>query len=117
MSRFDAPTRERVPVESQEIFDQTQQEFGTVPDLYGDLGLSPVARRGPLRFQPALGESSLQPPEVQALHLATSQENGCDDCPAAHTVPGAMTISIRVHDAVDFPMDFPETPALEAATR
>ncbi len=183
MSRFDVPTREQVPAASQEIFDQIQQKYGTVPNLYAVLGLSPVALQGLLQFQPALEESSLEPPEVQALHLATSQENGCDYCLAAHTMLGTMagldqtttvairrgdvedprlralsdlardlvrnrgkvsdevadaffdagfdqrqfvdavalvgakTISNYMHNAVDFPIDFPEAPALEAAAR
>lgn len=108
MSRFAVPTREQVPAESQEMFDQIKQKFGAVPNLYATLGYSPTALQTVLQAQPALEQSSFTPKEAQAIYLATSQENGCSYCLAAHTMVGkrsglteADTIAIRRGDVTD----------------
>ena len=108
MSRFAVPTRDQVPAESQQMFDQIHKKFGSVPNLYGTLGYSPTALGTVLQAQPALEASSFDAKEAQAIFLATSQENGCSYCLGAHTMVGKMaglteeqTVAIRRGDVDD----------------
>jgi uncharacterized peroxidase-related enzyme len=87
MSRLTVPTRDAAPAASQPLLDAVQKQFGTVPNLFRLVGLSPAALEGYLGLQGALSRT-LDVKTRERIALATAQVNGCDYCLSAHTYLG-----------------------------
>jgi len=83
-----AHTAETAPAESAEILRSVEQKMGFVPNLFANIAVSPTATRAYAQLSELLGQSSLAPEELQIALLATSVENQCRFCVAAHTAGG-----------------------------
>jgi AhpD family alkylhydroperoxidase len=100
MANFNAPSREDISANNQEIFDNLKKGLGMVPNLYAVMALSDTALGNYLNFQNA--KTSFSNKEKQAVNLVVSQVNDCLYCQSAHTLLGTMnglteeqTIEIR----------------------
>jgi uncharacterized peroxidase-related enzyme len=83
-----AHTPDTAPAESAEILKGVQEKMGFVPNLFAHLAESPTATKAYAQLSDLLGKSSLSPQELQIALLATSVENRCRFCVAAHTAGG-----------------------------
>lgn len=90
MSDYKVYTAEDAPEKSRPILEQTQKNFGFVPNLFGVLAESPSALEGYAAIGNAFSKSTLSPVEQQVVLLVTSFENGCTYCMAAHTAVAKM---------------------------
>ncbi len=72
----------------EEIFAEAEKRFGFVPNVIKELATSPVVAEAYLKGLEVLEGTSFTKRELQAINLATSTEEGCDYCRAAHTVLG-----------------------------
>ena len=90
MTRFQQHTSETAPPEGREALDRAQQEMGFAPNLLRVLAEAPAAAHAYLDLGSRLSQSSLSPPEQQVVLLATSFENECDYCMAAHSTVAGM---------------------------
>lgn len=94
MSDFKLQTSETAAPEGRAALDKAQQGFGFVPNLIKVLANAPAVAHAYLDLGARLDETSLSPEERQVVLLATSFENGCDYCMAAHsTVAGMVGIA------------------------
>lgn len=83
-------TRETAPEGSHGIMDAYTERFGFMPNLVSILAESPAALKGYATSYGLLAETDFTPPEQQLIFLATSRENGCRYCVAAHSMAGKM---------------------------
>lgn len=74
------------PPQSRPLLERVTNALGFTPSLYGGLAESPTALGTYLDAAAAFGRSSLSPVEQQVVFLATSVENGCEFCVAAHSL-------------------------------
>ena len=86
MSNFPVHNTESAPAASRETMAAVQKKFGFVPNLIGILAESPAALKGYLTVADSFSGSSLSPVEQQVVLVATSVENGCAYCVAAHSM-------------------------------
>ncbi|MGE0554075.1 MAG: carboxymuconolactone decarboxylase family protein [Gemmatimonadales bacterium] len=89
MTHFPVHTQDTAPERSRPILAQVEKAFGFVPNLAGMLAEAPAALEGYLAVAAAFGKSSLSKVEQQVVLLATSVENGCRYCVAAHSMIAA----------------------------
>ena len=90
MPDYKVYTTEDAPEKSRGILENTQIKFGFVPNLFGVLAESPSALEGYASIGDAFSRSSLSPVEQQVVLLATSFNNGCTYCMAAHSAVATM---------------------------
>lgn len=90
MSKLTVHTRESAPEGSHGIMDAYTERFGFVPNLVSILAESPAALKGYATTYGLLDETDFSAPEQQLIFLATSRENGCRYCVAAHSMAGKM---------------------------
>ena len=90
MSEFKLYSRETAPAESRPLLEKVQAAYGFTPNLMATLAESPQALEAYLTLNRLVSESSLTPQEQQVAILATSVENRCEYCVAAHTVAAGM---------------------------
>ncbi|MFW6088298.1 MAG: carboxymuconolactone decarboxylase family protein [Gemmatimonadota bacterium] len=64
---------------------EARENYGMIPNLYGVLAEEPAAVQAYAALNDALTDSGLSPAEQQVAILATSIENGCTYCVAAHS--------------------------------
>ena len=88
--KFTVHTKESAPVESQDVLDEVVEAYGFLPNLFGVLAAAPMGPRTYLDLNNILAQTSLSSTEVQIVLLATSYENECTYCMAAHTVVAGM---------------------------
>ncbi len=86
MSNFTIHSAEQAPAQSQPLLTAVQQKYGFVPNLFGSLAESPSTLSAYIALGSALEKSSLSPAEQQTILIATSVENGCTYCVAAHSL-------------------------------
>lgn len=117
---FTAHTTETAPAGSAEVLEGVQAKMGFVPNLFAHLAESPTATKAYAQLSELLGQSSLSPQQLQIVLLATSVENRCHFCVAAHTAGGTKAgVARETLDAIrskDTPDD-PEDAALVQFTR
>lgn len=82
---FRVHTPETAPDASKPILHEAQENYGMIPNLYGVLAEEPAAVQAYAALNAALADSGLSPAEQQVAILATSIENGCSYCVAAHS--------------------------------
>lgn len=85
MSEFDFHDLESAPSASRPMLEAVTKSLGFTPKLYAGLAESPTALQVYLDAAAAFGKSSLGAAEQQVVLLATSVENGCEFCVAAHS--------------------------------
>jgi uncharacterized peroxidase-related enzyme len=101
MTQFQQHTPETTSAEGREVLDRAQRDFGFAPNLLKVLAEAPAAGHAYLDLGSRLGQSSLSPAEQQVVLLATSFENECDYCMAAHsTVAGMVAMDEATRDAI-----------------
>jgi uncharacterized peroxidase-related enzyme len=89
---FEIHTPESAPNDSKEALSKIVEKYGFVPNLAGVISESPFALQGLLALMTAYdtGEATLTPLEKQIVLLATSVENRCEYCTAAHSMVASM---------------------------
>jgi uncharacterized peroxidase-related enzyme len=89
---FEVHTPESAPNGSKEALSKIAEKYGFVPNLAGVIAESPFALQGMLALMTAYdtGEATLTPLEKQIVLLATSVENRCEYCTAAHSMVASM---------------------------
>lgn len=110
MTSFPVHSLATAPESSRPLVEGAKKAFGFVPNLVGVLAESPVALEGYLAVAGAFDKSSLSATEKQIVLVATSVENACEYCVAAHTtvggmqkVPAAILDALREGRAIDDP--------------
>lgn len=78
------------PEGSRSALGAAKKKFGFVPNLMGVLAEAPSAVEAYLAVSSAFEKTSLTRAEQQVVLLATSVENGCRYCVAAHTMVARM---------------------------
>lgn len=81
---------ESAPSASRDMLKAAQAKLGFVPNLFGVFANAPALLEGYLALSGIFDKTSLSPTERQVVLLATSFENGCDYCMAAHTAIAGM---------------------------
>lgn len=94
---FTIHTPEDAPEGSRAGLEGAKQKMGMVPNLLGVLAGAPAALSSYQALAAAFGSSSFSPTEQQVVLIATSVENDCRYCVAAHTT---MSKGARVADDV-----------------
>ncbi|MEZ4586618.1 MAG: carboxymuconolactone decarboxylase family protein [Gemmatimonadales bacterium] len=92
-------TKATAPERARPLLAQVERAFGFLPNLAGMLAEAPPVLEGYLGVAGAFAKSSLTPAEQQVVLLASSVENECHYCVAAHS-----TIALGAgldRDAVD----------------
>lgn len=108
-------TRETAPSDAVEAVDAAQKAYGFVPNLIANLANAPAAARAYMAVAEAFDGSSLSAQEQQLVLLATSFENRCHYCMAAHSVVGGMAgLSDPVIEAVRDGTEISDNARLEA---
>lgn len=99
---FKIHTPEDAPEASRAGLEGAKQEMGMVPNLLGVLAGAPSALASYQQLSTAFASSSFNPTEQQVVLIATSVENDCRYCVAAHTtiskgarVPDEVLTSLR----------------------
>lgn len=87
---FPVHNLDTAPSESIQLMQQTQQNFGFIPNLIGVMSTSPALTEAYLRVADIFSKSSLSPTEQQIVLLTVSAFHGCDYCVAAHTAIAGM---------------------------
>lgn len=117
---FPVHTKATAPDRSRPLLAQVERAYGFVPNLAGMLAEAPTALEGYLGVAGAFAKSTLTAAEQQVVLLATSVENECHYCVAAHS-----TLALGAgldRDAVDAlrsgtPLIDPRLEALRRYTR
>ena len=78
-------TIDTAPEGSKETLRAIQKGFGFIPNLMATFANSPAVLNGYMGLDAAWAKSSLTPKEQQLILLATSVENNCRYCTAAHS--------------------------------
>lgn len=90
MTDFALHDADSAPEGGAEALQRAEKAFGFAPNLLRILAEAPQAAHAYLDLGTRMGQSSLSPVEEQIVLLATSFENGCDYCMAAHTAVADM---------------------------
>jgi len=113
-------TIETAPEGARDELEKARDRYGFVPNLLGVMAEATALLRGYLGLMRQFEESSLTPTERQVVLLATSHENGCAYCVAAHSVIAEMRkvpadVISAIRDGV--PIADPGLEALRCFTR
>ncbi|MBI1194914.1 MAG: carboxymuconolactone decarboxylase family protein [Gammaproteobacteria bacterium] len=94
MSTFTIFSSDNAPVQSQPLLRSVQNKYGFVPNLFGSLAISPAALEAYINLGEMLETSSLDAVEQQIVLIATSVENGCEYCVAAHSLVAKQMVKV-----------------------
>ncbi|HPE62088.1 MAG TPA: carboxymuconolactone decarboxylase family protein, partial [Thiolinea sp.] len=86
MSDFTFHTPDTAPGAARPVLESAQKKLGFVPNLYAGLANAPATLQAYLSLSDHFANTSLSPVEQQVVLLATSVENGCEFCVAAHSM-------------------------------
>ncbi len=84
MTQFAFHTIDSAPEAAKAALEGAQKSLGFVPSLYAGMAEAPTVLAGYLAIGDSFAKASLSPQEQQVVLLATSVENGCEFCVAAH---------------------------------
>ncbi|WP_028669240.1 carboxymuconolactone decarboxylase family protein [Saccharospirillum impatiens] len=87
---FTEHTEQSAPEASANLLQGVSNKMGFVPTLYSYIAESPTAIKAYNELNTLLADSSLTPQQVQVALLATSVENQCRFCVAAHSAGSTM---------------------------
>ena len=121
MSTLQVHTLESAPAESKPSLEGVKKAYGAIPNLMAVFAESPALLRGYLQLGELLDkETAFDATEKQIVLLATSFENDCEYCMAAHSaiaglerVPSDVVESLRAGE----PIADPKLEALRSFTR
>ena len=90
------------PASVKPILEGAKNKLGFVPNLYAGMANSPATLEAYLALSGFFEKTSLSPTEKQIVYLATSVENGCEFCVAAHSVIAKkmMNVPAEIVDAL-----------------
>jgi AhpD family alkylhydroperoxidase len=88
--KFDIHTESSAPEKSQKLLSNSLAAYGAIPNLHGAMAEAPALLKGYQELTTIFSQSSLTAAEQQVVILATSYENNCDYCVAAHSIIAAM---------------------------
>lgn len=91
MSDFVVHDQQTAPEGSLPLLQQVEKKYGFTPNLMRVLAEAPAALEAYIALSSFLDKTSLAPAERQVVLLATSFENGCGYCMAAHSTTAHMT--------------------------
>lgn len=98
------------PAASKETLAAVAKAYGFLPNLMGVMAEAPAALKAYPTLIGLFDQTSFSPTERQVVLLATSVENGCAYCVAAHTaiagmqgVPGEVVQAIRAGQPIADP--------------
>lgn len=86
MKSFPAHSAKTAPEASRPMLEKAEQAMGFVPNLYTHLAEAPAALEAYFGLSAQFDKTSLTAIERQVVLLATSFENGCEFCVAAHSM-------------------------------
>ena len=100
MQSFPKHTVKTAPEASRHMLEQAERTMGFVPNLYAHLAEAPVVLEVYFALSAQFQKTSLTAAERQIVLLATSVENGCEFCVAAHSMLALRMTGLST-DAVD----------------
>jgi len=120
MPVFPVITLDNAPEASKPLLENTQQNFGFVPNLIGVMAQSPALTEAYLTISGIFSNSGLSPTEQQIVLLTVSHFHECRYCMAAHTAIASMqSIESEVIQAIrdDLPIADKKLQALRIFTK
>ena len=101
MPTFPVHTIDSAPASSKALLDNTQKNFGFVPNLIAVMASSPAITEAYLSVAEIFTRSSLNPTEQQVVLLTVSYYHECTYCMAAHTaIAGMQNVDPAVVQAI-----------------
>jgi len=94
MTTFTIHTTTQAPAQSLPLLTEVQSKYSFVPNLFGALAEAPAALKAYIDLGSALENSSLNAAEQQVVLIATSVENGCEYCVAAHSLVAKHMVKV-----------------------
>jgi uncharacterized peroxidase-related enzyme len=85
MTEFTIYDETNAPAESKANLKAVKSRYGFIPNIMGELAISPTALEAYTSLASVFGQSSLTSVEQQVVSLTTSYENNCTYCVAAHS--------------------------------
>lgn len=96
MTSFKIRTGSDAPAQSKAMLTAVGNKYGFVPNLFGALAEAPSTLEAYIALGGALEKSSFSPAEQQVVLIATSAENGCTYCVAAHSLVAKHMVKVDV---------------------
>lgn len=90
MTLFPVHTMDSAPAAAKDLLQQTQQNFGFVPNLIAVMASSPTITEAYLNVAEIFSRSGLSATEQQVVLLTVSHYHECRYCMAAHTAIASM---------------------------
>ena len=94
MTDFTIHTPDTAPAGSKELLGQFHDKLGFNINLFGLLAESPASLKAYQVISDVFGQTDLTPAEQQVVLLATSVENDCKFCVAAHSVIAKNNVKV-----------------------
>jgi len=87
-------TPESAPEPARAALESVRAQFGFVPNIFSGLANAPSVLQAYLSLADHFMQTSLSPVEQQVVLLATSVENGCEFCVAAHSLVAKAMVKV-----------------------
>lgn len=107
MAEFTLHDTATAPAEARERLEKAQQAMGFVPNLFANMAEAPASLEAYQTLDGIFAKTSLSPVEREVVLLATSVENRCHFCVAAHSgrakqagMDDAVLKALRAGDAL-----------------
>lgn len=94
MTTFTIYNSSQAPELSKPLLEAVKSKYSFVPNLFGALAESPAALKAYIDLGNELEHSSLSGAEQQVVLIATSVENGCEYCVAAHSLVAKHMVKV-----------------------
>lgn len=91
---------DRASGRTKQLFDQTQEELGAVPNVLRVLANAPVALEAYMSFRTILGGGSFEARVREQIALAVAESNLCGYCLSAHAFMGSR-VGLSFDDIAD----------------
>jgi len=85
MSRVKAVTLEEAKEDVKGLYSQIEKKMGRIPNIFLNMGNSPVVLKSYLALSDLAGQTNLDPKVREKIALIVGQTNQCQYCLAAHT--------------------------------
>lgn len=95
MTTFTIHSAAQAPVQAQPLLAAVQAKYSFVPNLFGALAEAPATLGAYIELGASLEKSSLTAAEQQLVLIATSVENHCAYCVAAHSVVAKQMLKVE----------------------
>lgn len=90
MPRLNVVEPDAAPDKVKTLYDDVQQEFGNVFNVFKGLANAPIALEAYIALERLIAAGTLSPAEQETVRLTASQFNGCQYCLAAHSLTASM---------------------------